>query len=392
MKRSCLMVVSLAGLVLAFTPGAGQAPRRDDPGRPRFGQAVRSPEVTADGRVTFRFHAPIAKEVFLAREGAKRLTMVKDDQGTWSVTTEALEPDFYSYRFVVDGLPLADPANPLCVPIVTGGHNSIVHVPGPASLIWEVNDVPHGTLHRHCYRSKSVGEVRDYWVYTPACYDPAARRKYPVLYLLHGVMDDASAWMTMGRANVILDNLIARGKAEPMLVVCPLGYGFPNVPDRVGELFQARTNQQKLMDDLATSLLDEVVPQVERNYHVAADPGARAIAGVSMGGVQALYIGLNHRDSFSWIGSFSGAIVMYGGRYEKFFPGLGGQAKTPPRLLWLSCGSNDFLLDANRRFRDWVKANKVPCKALETPGAHAWPVWRRNLAEFAPLLFRKTGE
>jgi enterochelin esterase family protein len=385
------MLVYQVSFALALAPSTEQLLGRDNVGNPRFGQAVRSPQVQVDGRVTFRFHAPNAKEVLLAREGAKRLPMVKDGQGTWSVTTEALAPDFYSYRFVVDGLPLADPANSLCVPIVTGGHDSIVHVPGPLSLTWEVNDVPHGALHRHFYKSKAVGEVRDYWVYTPPCYDPGAQRKYPVLYLLHGVMEDASAWMSVGRANVILDNLIARGKAEPMLIVCPLGYGFPNVPDRVGELFQAGTRQQKLMDDLATSLLDEVVAQVERNYRVTANPRARAIAGVSMGGAQALYIGINHQDSFSWIGSFSGAIVMYGGRYGTFFPGLGGQAKAPPRLLWLSCGSDDFLLEANRRFRDWLKANKVTCKSLETPGAHAWPVWRRNLAEFAPLLFRKTA-
>jgi enterochelin esterase family protein len=232
--------------------------------------------------------------------------------------------------------------------------------------------------------------MRDYWVYTPPGYDPAASKKYPVLYLLHGVTEEASAWMTVGRANVILDHLIAGKKAQSMLVVTPLGYGFANAPDRVGELFQATTNQQRLMKDLAQALLDEVIPDVERNYRVSAEPSARAIAGLSMGGAQALFIGLNYRNSFAWVGSFSGAFIMYGGQYEKFFPNL--EASTKPRLLWLSCGQDDFLLNSNRRCKDCLQSKGVQCMVLETPGNHAWTVWRRNLTEFAPLLFQTTPD
>lgn len=388
MKWSRRWIIAVAGCSMTVALSMGQSPRRDNPPQTRFGQAVRSPEVHADGRVTFRFHAPHAKEVFLAREGAAKLAMARDEQGTWSVTTKALEPDLYSYQFLVDRLPLEDPANPLCVPVVTGGHKSIAHVPGPASLSWEINEVPHGVVHRHLYKSSMFGEVREYWVYTPPGYDAAASRKYPVLYLLHGVMDEASAWMSVGRANVILDNLIAQNKAQPMLLVAPSGYGFPNAPDRVGELFQFTTDQRHLMKDLARSLRDEVIPHVEQSYRVAADAGSRAIAGLSMGGAQALYIGLNDPRSFSWIGSFSGAFIMYGGQYEKFFRDLDASAKARHRLLWLSCGGDDFLLSVNRKCREWLQAKGVALTAKETPGGHAWPVWRRNLAEFAPLLFR----
>src|SRR5215467_7822746 len=181
-------------------------------------QAVQSPEVHADRTVTFRFRAPNAKEVSLGLEGAKGVPMQKGEQGVWSATTGPLEPDFYDYSFSVDGVDLHDPSNPEVTPNLISVSNE-VHVPGPASLPWEVNDVPHGALHRHFYKSGVVGDNRDFYVYTPPAYDPAAPTLYPVLYLLHGFSDDARGWAAVGRANVILDNLIAQGKAKPMLLV-----------------------------------------------------------------------------------------------------------------------------------------------------------------------------
>jgi enterochelin esterase family protein len=382
-----LLAVFAAMGCFALT-GQGQAPQPEKPPRPRVGQAVRSPDVQADGRVTFRFRGPNASTVGVVWEGMPRLEMKKDDQGNWSGTTSALAPDFYCYRFLVDGVALADPANPLGKPIVTGGNESLVHVPGPASLSWEARDVPHGTLHRHLRPSAVLGEARGFWVYTPPGYDPADKQTYPVLYLLHGVMDDASAWTTAGRADVILDNLIAEHKAKPMLLVMPLGYGFAPVAERMSEAFGGPATQKKIMDVLTRYLLEEVIPEVEREYHVTKDREARAIAGLSMGGSQALSIGLNHRDRFGWMGSFSGALVMYGGAFGEWFPDLAGQAKPPMRLLWIACGTEDFLLAVNRKYTDWLKAKEVRFTAVETPGAHAWPVWRRNLTAFAPLLFR----
>ena len=183
-----------------------------------------SPEVHSDGSVTFRFRAPNANEVKLAREGAEPEAMQKDAQGVWSITTEPLAPDYYGYSFVADGVHLIDPSNPLLKPNLLATE-SMVHVPGPSSLPWELNDVRHGEIHHHFYRSSVADDERDYYVYTPPNYDPAAKKKYPVLYLLHGYSDDASGWTAVGRANVILDNLIAQNKAKPMIVVMPLGYG-----------------------------------------------------------------------------------------------------------------------------------------------------------------------
>src|SRR5437899_74185 len=181
-----------------------------------------SPEVHSDNRVTFRFRAPNAKEVTLSLEGApKDFTAQKDDAGVWSVTTEPLTPDFYGYAFVADDVHLIDPSTPLMKPNLLNT-TSQVHVPG-AGLAWEVGDVPHGEVHHHFYRSGIVGDQRDFYVYTPPGYAARGKQTYPVLYLLHGFSDDASGWTAVGRANVILDNLIAQGKTKPMIVVMPLG-------------------------------------------------------------------------------------------------------------------------------------------------------------------------
>src|SRR6202048_4229034 len=182
------------------------------------------PEVHSDNSVTFRFRDPSAKEVLLALEGAKSVPMQKDDQGVWNMTTGPLPPDFYGYSFVADGVSLIDPSNSLLKPNLLSTQSQ-VHVPGPASLPWEIADVPHGEIHHHFYKSGVVGDERDFYVYTPPGYDPRAKQTYPVLYLLHGFSDDASGWTAVGRANVILDNLIAQGKAKAMIIVMPLGYG-----------------------------------------------------------------------------------------------------------------------------------------------------------------------
>src|SRR6185369_8376666 len=186
-----------------------------------------SPEVRPDNRVTFRFRAPSAKEVSLDRESAAKLAMEKGGQGVWSVTTAPLDPDIYGYAFVADGVRLVDPSNAAMIPNLLN-KSSLLHVPGP-SLPWEVSAVPRGVLHRHFYRSRVVGDDRDFYVYTPPGYDPHESKRYPVLYLLHGFSDDASAWTSVGQAHTILDNLIAAGKAKPMLVVMTLGYGAPEI-------------------------------------------------------------------------------------------------------------------------------------------------------------------
>jgi enterochelin esterase-like enzyme len=370
------LALALAGLPL-FAQTSATAP---PPAPPR----VVSPEVHSDRSVTFRFRDPNAKEVLLALEGAKRVPMEKDEKGVWSVTIAALTPDIYGYSFVADGVNLTDPVNHLTKPNLLF-NSSAVHVPGPASLPWEINDVPRGEVHHHYYRSAVVGDDRDYFVYTPPFYDPSARKLYPVLYLLHGYSDDASGWTSVGLANVILDNLISQAKAKPMLIVMTLGYGAPEIVTGGRSLGDANLRDRNY-SKFRESLITEVMPQVEKEYKVAKDRESRAIAGLSMGGAESLYVGLNELDRFAWIGAFSA-----GGASDDnsaTYPGLDSKANARLRLLWIACGTDDRLIASNRKFREWLASKEIRHVDIETPGAHTWMVWRRNLSEFAPLLFQ----
>jgi len=230
---------------------------------PLRAQPLVSPDVHADGRVTFRLRAPQAREVLLQCEGVPDAPMQRDAQGVWSATTAPLAPDIYDYSFRVDGLRAIDPANPF-IQYNLLDLGSLVHVPGPADLPWEINAVPHGVIHRHLYRSAVIGRERPFLVYTPPGYDPAAAKPYPVLYLLHGYSDAEDAWTTVGRANVILDNLIARGQAKPMVVVMPLGYGNDEV--LAAGWSKARTPQVKHDSDrkFGDALLNEVMSRACR--------------------------------------------------------------------------------------------------------------------------------
>jgi enterochelin esterase family protein len=265
--------------------------------------------------------------------------------------------------------------------------------------------VPHGNVVHHFYHSDLIGDDRDFYVYTPPMYDPARLTQYPVLYLLHPAGADADAWMTDGRASVILDNLISQRKAKPMIVVTTLSYGSTTADP--GSLVQ--NGILKGFDRLTASVLSEVIPLVEKTYHVAKDRGARAIAGSSSGGAQSLYIGLNHLDKFAYVAGFSSALVALPGpgggrppvpRGENFppldsawfpavFPALEAKASSQIGLLWVSCGTEDRLIGPNRQFRDWLQAKGVPVKYVETPGGHTSMVWRRNLTELAQLLFQE---
>ncbi len=389
--------------------------------------AVRSPEVSSDGRVTFRLRAPNAKEVFVTGVG-QRLAMQKNEQGVWTATTEPLKPDMYTYSFSVDGATFNDPGNPLFKTSYAGGGQSLVHVPGPVS--WEpAPGVPRGAITRHFYHSAVANDDRDFWVYTPAGYDPKRREAYPVLYLLHGLGDDAYAWISTGAANVILDNLIAQGKARPMVMVNPLGYGNAGGP--------STAMAADMLPNYARTLLEEVMPQVEKAYNVSKDHNQHAIAGLSMGGAEATFVGLNHLDKFAWIGSFSGAYVMWPGAsagrgaapaaaptaaapsappaaapgapaagrgrggtqsldpaaIPKNFPNLDAKSNSQIRLLWIACGTADGLIGVNHQFEEFLKSRDVKFTQLEVPDVgHVWPLWRQNLTELAPLLFQSRAK
>jgi enterochelin esterase-like enzyme len=350
-----------------------------------FAQQIVSPEVQSNGCVTFRLRAPDAKDVQVHGEAANA-KMQKDEHGVWSFTTPPLEPDIYTYSFSVDGLRTIDLNNPL-IKYNLLNTDSEVHVPGPSSLPWEIADVPRGVVHRHFYKSEIAGDERDFYVYTPPGYDPSSRKKYPVLYLLHGYSDDASAWVSVGCANMILDNLIARHQARPMIIVMPLGYGTMEIVKagwgrvRNSDLWQRNAN------GFRDALLKEVIPQVEKNYRVRTDRDSRAIAGLSMGGAESLTTGLNALDKFAWIGAFSSGGLST--NFDSQFPHLDEKANRQLRLLWIACGKQDGLFGANRKFSEWLDSKQVKHAWVESAGAHSFRVWRRYLAQFAPLLFQE---
>ncbi len=379
MRTSFLLVFCL---MFSFFSAAQSTPATPIPKLPEW---LDTPIAHADGSVTFRFLAPNALEVKLEREGADAVAMQKDNAGIWTVTTAPLAPDYYGYSILVDGVRTIDPFNPLLKPNLIETENA-VHVPGPPSLPWELNDVPHGEVHHHFYKSKVAGDDRDYYVYTPPGYDAAKKSTYPVLYLLHGYSDDASGWTAVGRANVILDNLIAQGKAKPMIIVMPLGYGTMEMIRGRWNSWDRHELRDRNFSKFREALLTEVMPRVESEYRITKDRTQRAIAGLSMGGSESLLTGLNNLDRFAWIGAFSS-----GGIPENFstdFPELDATANDQIRLLWIACGTEDDLITVNRNLRQWLKSKGIRHIDTETPGMHTWMVWRRNLAEFAGLLFR----
>jgi len=378
-KLACLSACCLAFSIISGQNLTG----------PSFAFPSLAPQIQKEGSIVFRLRAPAATKALLKIEG-KTLPMSKDKKGIWSVTMSKMQPDIYAYTFIVDSLSLPDPSNPLMRSSVAGSGQSLLIVPGTPPQDWELQDVPHGAVTHHFYKSSIVGDQRDFYVYTPPGYDPGNPELYPVLYLLHGMGDDARGWTQSGYANVIMDNLIYQKKAVPMIMVFTLGYGMPGAA-MAPESFRR-------FDE---SLTGEVIPLMERMYRTIKTSSGRAIAGLSMGGAQALLAGLNHPELFQWVGGFSSAFIMYGiaaggfakvstidSAYAKSFPSLDASINDKIRLLWISCGKSDFLAGNNNDFMRWLDKNKVKFHKVETEGAHSWMVWRRNLIEFSSLLFR----
>ena len=366
-----------------------------------------SPEVKPDHTVTFRLLAPNAKKVAVTVEGdAKALELKQDASGTWTVTTEPKRPDFYGYTFAVDGQRTLDPRNAEIRPNLISP-TSVAHVTGDTPLPWEMQEIPHGEVTHVNYRSKLVKPdadddgYRNIWIYTPPGYDAKRKEKYPVLYLQHGYSDNSNGWVEAGQANLILDTLLHDGKIKPMVVVMPLGYGTMSIVhagwNRVGSMIFK--NQQLYSEQL----LKEVIPMAEAKWNIANDRDHRAIAGLSMGGGHSIYTGLNHPETFAYVGAFSSAVVSpalestgwrsaadeagWAKGFEAILPNY--KTQQPVKLFWESCGTEDSLITANRAFGKWAKANlKGNVQTRETPGMHTWMVWRDDLVDFAPLLFR----
>jgi enterochelin esterase-like enzyme len=342
-----------------------------------------SPEVHPDGSVTFRLRAPQAEKVTVVVEGAVT-PLEKGPDGLWSATTGVLAPEIYGYHFMVDGVLTLDPRNTAYTPNYLTPSNNVT-IPGNPAQPWELQSMPHGVLEHHFYTSQVVlglpNNQSDYYVYLPPGYQAKDKREYPVLYLLHGYSDEANAWSEVGKANFILDSLIASGKAKPMIVVMPLGYGNMAVlkPGRTPGL--SAENVTLYMKALTT----EVIPQIEASYHVSKKREDRAIAGLSMGGHETLATALNHPEMFAWVGTFSAGL--HADNIAQL-PNLTPD-KTKFRLLWMACGVDDALLKPNREVIADLKSKGFDVTAIETPGHHQWPVWRDNLIHFAPLLFQK---
>jgi enterochelin esterase family protein len=285
-----------------------------------------SPEVHADGTITFRVKAPEAKTVsVVAIETLPPAPMTRDEAGIWSVTVGPLAPAIYSYAFQIDGAVVTDPRNPNVKVWIQS--NSMVEIPGSAATL---GDVPHGVVHMHTYKSGVTGTERGLVVYTPPGYDAARSETYPVLYLLHGFGDNQRAWMDVGKANVIADNLIAAGRAVPLVIVMPYGHGVP--PEDAGAGTPGRgENNARFLKDLET----EVMPLVEKSYHVATTPERRAVAGLSMGGGQTLTLGLKRQDLFRWAAAFSSAVpegdprIRRGSTRGRSCSGLASAARIP---------------------------------------------------------------
>jgi len=340
-----------------------------------FGQNIVSPEVLPDSRVTFRVAAPKATEVLFYGDFMPVGTtkpMTKDAKGVWSYTTDVLPPSVYIYHFVVDGVTMADPINPR-IKLRARTSASLLEVPGAGNAEWQPRDVPHGTVEINYQKSKVLnGETRWIWIYTPPGYSASGNKKYPVLYLFHGSNDTAGGWVLAGHANFVLDNLIADKKAEPMIVVMPFGHAVPfGAPREV---------QAKNTDTYEQYILQDVMPLVRSKYRVIGTREKTAIAGLSMGGGQAMGIGMKHLDLFSAIGSFSAPGA----------PGMDqhlADIKKANPLLWIACGKEDSLYQRSSDLAEKLKAAGVRHTWRVTPGAHTFTVWRQNLAEFAPLLF-----
>ena len=328
-----------------------------------------SPEIR-DGEVTFRIAAPKAQQVTLRIGGVKETPpMQKDERGVWTATVSGLAPEIYDYQFNVDGISIPDPSNPW---IKEGlrPNASLIEVPANPPEFWEARDVPHGTVAMHTIRSKGLGVFRTLRVYTPPGYEKERDARFPVLYLLHGSGDQDDGWSVVGRAHWIADNLLAEGKAKPMIIVMPNG----SYPREAGH-----------DKDFETDLLEVIAPLIESHYRVAPGAANHAMAGLSMGGFQTLDVGVRHMDRFAWLGVFSaGARDTYGETHGKFL----GEANDKLRLFWIGIGEEDFLLQSEKKLESLLNERSVKFTPHLSKGGHTWSNWRHYLRDFLPLLFR----
>jgi enterochelin esterase family protein len=358
-------------------------------GRPQ----IISPEISSDGHLTFRVSAPNAKSVRLSAGdipgNGPGADLTRGTNDVWEVTVGPIAPGAYRYNFNVDGVTVIDPRNPA----VSESNNnvwSLVVVPGSQQM--DTRSVPHGAVAAVTYYSKTLNRFRRMHVYTPPGYE-LGRGKFPVFYLLHGAGDSDDSWTSVGRANFILDNVIAAGTVKPMIVVMPAGhtraFGFGGGP-------------RPATDEFVQDFDNDIMPYVEANYRVYTDRAHRAIAGLSMGGGQTLNIGIPHLEKFSYVGVYSSGIFGIvprpgadatrpaGPSWEQQHLAVLDDAKLKKglKLFWFSTGKDDFLLGTTRATVEMFKKHGFEPVFQESEGGHTWLNWRNYLGEFAPKLFR----
>jgi enterochelin esterase family protein len=387
----------------------------------------KSPEFGTDGSVTFRLSALQADAVALSGDwqepGVSPLAMTRDANGTWQLILTGLKPELRTYSFLLDGVKILDPGN---VNVMRDGTRflSALLIPGQGSALYRTAAVPHGTISAVWYPSPTLGmDQRRMYVYTPSGYETGSSR-YPVLYLLHGGGGDEDAWDTMGRANEVFDNLIAAGKAEPMIVVMPNGNASQTAAPGIAEQAvhsipnggspAAAVGLGIWQMKFTPSIVSDIVPFVDKNYRTIADRDHRAIAGLSVGGAQSAFVGLNHMETFSSVALFSAGLPLLPGALKVVpvpagvqlrgpglgqelnlgeiandFPKLNAGSNAKLHLLYITCGESDGLLTANQQFMSWLDSREVVYKRMLLPGyTHGWPFWRISLADFAQQLFK----
>ncbi len=394
------MKKALLSIVLAFFAVSGFAQQA------LFSRnVVKSPEINADNTVTFRLHAPKAITVQLTGDCVDGVVSMKEDSlGVWSYTTAKLEPELYSYSFIVNGMRMLDPSNIYQNRDVATWTSIFIisDQKGDKGDLYSVNKVPHGNLSKVWYESPTLKLTRRMTVYTPAGYDKG--KNYPVLYLLHGAGGDENAWSELGRAAQILDNLIAMGKAKPMLVV--MTNGNPNTAAAPGEwdfgMYQPSMGGGVQLPQAAASMDEsfmDVVNFIEKNYKVAKNKANRAICGLSMGGGHSFAISKRYPTTFDYVGLFSAAVSVgqWGDRTPlidrmntnaEFNQQMAALFAAKPKLYWIAIGKTDFLYQQNADLRKWLDSKGYPYTYRETDGGHIWRNWRIYLSEFAQMIFK----
>lgn len=354
---------------------------------------VESPIVNSDSTVTLSIFAPNASKVAAHGFGMNPLELTRSDNGTWSVTTPKMKPDLYTYSFDVDGVRTIDPANAYTARDISMLFSEVI-VPGGNADLYAPRDVPHGTVSKVWYPSPSLDATRRMTVYTPAGYEQNPDRRYPVFYLLHGMGGDEEAWNELGRASIILDNLIASGKAEPMIVVMPNGNAnLAAAPGNTSAGMYIPKGEHSIAEQgKFENSVKDIIGYVDSNYRTIPDKAHRAIAGLSMGGGHSWRTSMLMPDTFDYVGLFSAAVRWSGNGVEtsneEISEPLQRQFKNAPKLYWIAIGKDDFLYKLNEDYRSLLDSMNIPYEYHESEGGHTWTNWRDYLVMFTPRLFK----